>query len=422
MKKIVKISKKGKVKDFKGGLNLDGYNNLPVETKVAFIKELIPLGLMHIRDVLYQEVEKLTGNRYARGKKTGARRWGSQPGSVNLLDHHYGINVPRVRDVEKRQEIPLKSYGQFKETSMMDEMIFKRILHGLSCSRYEECASLVPGAFGLKGSSVSRRFINASKKKLQELMTRDLSSKDIIAVFIDGKAFGEDEIITALGITIEGEKVVLGIIQSATENYLVMKDFINSLIERGLRYDRGLLIVIDGAKGIRKAVDDCFGEKAVVQRCQWHKRENVLSYLPKNQKENFKRKLICAYNQPTYEDALTSLNLIRKELTLINQSAVRSLDEGLEETLTIHRLGLINELKRSFTTTNILESIHAQVEHKTDRVDYWKNSSQKHRWVASALLFIEKGLNRVNGYKYLPDLQQSIAREIKLIQEEVKAA
>ena len=198
---------------------------------------------------------------------------------------------------------------------------------------------------------------------------------------MDGKRFGEDEIIIAIGITIEGRKVVLGIIQSATENHSVCRDFLHGLIDRGLRYDDGLLCIIDGAKGLRKAINEVFGVYGVVQRCQWHKRENVLKYLPKGLHSQFRQKLQRAYDKSTYEEAKAALKRVRAELKLINESAVDSLDEGFEETLTIHRLGMHGELKRSFRTTNIIESVMAHIGQKTDKVDYWHNSNQKQRWV-----------------------------------------
>ncbi len=173
------------------------------------------------------------------------------------------------------------------------------------------------------------------------------------------------------------------------------------------------MCVIDGAKGFRKAVDDVFGNHGVVQRCQWHKRENILEYLPKELQDSFKKELQKAYRQEEYSDAKAAFHAIKKELRLINESAGSSLVEGFEETLTVHRLNVHQELRRSFTTTNMIESINALVGQRTDKVDYWKNSNQKQRWVATALLDVEARLNRVNGYRHLQELRHALQREVR---------
>jgi transposase-like protein len=188
---------------------------------------------------------------------------------------------------------------------------------------------------------------------------------------------------------------------------------LEGLLERGLSIEEGLLCVIDGSKGLRKAIYGVFGNKALIQRCQWHKRENVVGYLPKWMQVRMRRKLQEAYQESTYEKARDKLSRIRKELQLINQSAVSSLDEGLEETLTLHRLGLFRELGSSFKTTNCIESLMALIGQKTNKVDYWKNSDQKHRWLAAALLDIEPRLRKVKGYRYLSELRVTIQKEIE---------
>ena len=241
-------------------------------------------------------------------------------------------------------------------------------------------------------------------------MERSLEGYDLVALFLDGKTFGEDSMVLAVGVTVEGRKVMLGMVQTATENERVCSEFLSELVERGLRYQEGLLVIMDGSKGLRKAVKKVFGPMLLIQRCQWHKRENVVSYLPKRQQSVFRKKLQKAYEKPTYREAKKELALVRKELELVNESAVRSLEEGLEETLTLHRLGLFPELGTSFKTTNCLESIMAQVGLRTDKVDYWKNSNQKQRWMATALLDIEPRLRKIKGYRHLPQLQRGLER------------
>jgi transposase-like protein len=240
-----------------------------------------------------------------------------------------------------------------------------------------------------------------------------LEGYDFVVLILDGKTFGSDEMVIALGVTHDGGKILLGFIQTGAENERVGREMLEGFLERGLKIEEGLLCVIDGSKGLRKAIYGVFGDKALIQRCQWHKRENVVGYLPKSMQASMRRKLQEAYQEPTYEKAKEKLSKIRKELQLMNQSAVNSLDEGLEETLTLHRLGLFRELGISFKTTNCIESLMALIGQKTNKVDYWKNSDQKHRWLAAALLDIEPRLRKVKAYRYLPQLRVAIQREIE---------
>lgn len=391
-----------------------------ISSRAEFIQMLIPLGLNAVNDALQEEMTVLAGAKYSRS--SAASRWGDQPGSVYLGDEKFRIEVPRLRDTDKNREVPLQSYAVLQNPRILDEGLMKKMLLGLSAARYEETARSIPEAFGLSKSTVSKRFIRASKRKLQELSNRRLDKEDIVALFIDGKSFAEDGIILAVGITLEGKKMILGFIQAATENGKVIKEFFERLIERGLHYEPGLLFVVDGAKGILKAIHEVFEGYALIQRCQWHKRENVLSYLPKNLQGEFKAKLTDAHQKLTYLEAKAALLKARKELAVLNQSAVVSLDEGLEETLTLHRLGLFKELGRSFKTTNVIESIQARIGQHTDKVDYWKTSDQKHRWIAASLLDIEPRLNKVSGMRYLPLLRAAIKRELELEQKQILKA
>jgi transposase-like protein len=384
-----------------------------VDAKVALIQALIPLGLEAVAEALEDELVALAGPRYSRtGGRPGVVRWGHQAGSVYLLDQKLPITYQRVRDRRQNAEVPLRTYQQLQQPRAADAGLFRKVLHGLSCHRYEACAEAVPAAFGLSPSTVSRRFIRVSAARLRALCERRLDGYDLVALVLDGKTFADDSLVIALGITLRGEKVVLGFVQTATENGPVCAAFLRELADRGLRAETGLLVVLDGAQGLRKAVQTVFGAQAVVQRCQWHKRENVVRYLPKSQQATWRRKLQAAYERPTYAEAKAALLRLRAELRLLNASAVRSLEEGLEETLALHRLGLFGSLGISLKTTNCLESLLAQVGAYTDRVDRWRSSDQKQRWVASALLTIEPCLRRVKGYRYLPLLRAALEREL----------
>lgn len=425
MKKVLQLRGKGKVRKAKAVevSDLQGYRAMEMDSRIALIQALIPIGLMHVTDELQNEVMNLAGQRYSREGKPGHDRWGKQQGSIYIQDQRIPIMVPRVRDARNRREVKLKTYEQLQSPGApANERLLRRILHGLSCNRYRECSEAIPEALSLSRSTVSRRYIRASQKKLRELMERRLDTYDLVAIVIDGKRFGDDGIIVAVGITLEGEKILLGIVQSGTENHRVCKAFLTQLIDRGLKYEQGLLCVIDGAKGFRKAINDVFGTQGMIQRCQWHKRENIVSYLPKNMQDTIRRKLQKAYEHDSYDKAKSALMAIRKELQLINESAVASLEEGLEESLTVQRLGLSKELRKSLKTTNIIESVFAMVGQKTDKVDYWRNSNQKQRWVATALLDIEPRLNRISGYRQLKNLRNAMQSELKTRGKETVAA
>jgi putative transposase len=315
MSRVIKSRDKSKPKRVQA-VNIKGmqeYGQMGVDCKVALIQELIPLGLMHIKELLQEEVVCLAGEKYKRNGQPGYKRWGAQRGSVYVRDQKLPISVQRVRDMGNNKELNLSTYlpvrkqtgERFQRPTQIDEGLLRRVLHGLSTRNYRECAEAIPEAFSLSSSTVSRRYIRASSRKLKELMERRLEGYDFVSLVIDGKQFGEDGILIALGITVGGKKVVLGMLQASTENYMVCRDFLRELIDRGLRYEEGLLCpawtkadrLIDGSKGIRKAIREVFGTHAIVQRCQWHKRENVVSYLPKGSQERIRKRLQSAYNK-----------------------------------------------------------------------------------------------------------------------------
>ena len=380
---------------------------------LALIQELIPLGLKAVSEALAQEVNKLAGARYSHDDEhPEVVRWGTQPGSIYLADQKLPIEVPRVRDRASGHEIALDAYQHFQTPRSLDTGLFRRVLGGLSCREYEAAAEAVPQAFGLARSSVSRRFIRASGRVLQSLVNRRLDDREWLVLVVDGKSFAKDGVVIALGVTRTGEKRILGMVQTASENKSVCSHFLRELIERGFSAPKGLLVILDGSKGLRAAIREVFGEAVSVQRCQWHKRENVVSYLPKRDQTAWRRKLQAAYAHASYADAMRALQRLVKDLRVVNESAARSLEEGLEETLTLHRLGVFPELGTSFKTTNLIESVMARVEARTRRVNRWKTSDQKLRWCASALLALENQFRRVKGYVHLPLLERALEAKI----------
>ena len=392
----------------------EDYADLEVDAKVELIRSLVPLGLMHVEELLDAEVTALAGERYARkDASVGGRRHGSNPGTVGLAGQRVPIRVPRLRHVAG-SEIPLRSYEALQGERAVNDLLLKRVLYGISCRNDEAAAEAIPGAIGLSGSTVSRTFIQASAAKLREFQARDLSGEDVVAVVLDGKTCAEATMVIALGITLSGEKRFLGFVETDTENEKVLTPFLRSLVERGLDVSQGVLVILDGGKGLRSAVRKAFLDRALVHRCQWHKRENVVSYLAKREQAVWRQRLQRAYNRPVYTEALGALQALHRELEDRNQSAASSLAEGLDETLTLHRLGLYGVLGRSLKTTNCLESVNALIEERCAKVDHWQKSSQRHRWLATALLDIEPRLRKVMGYRHLPTLRAALKRELKI--------
>lgn len=391
-----------------------------LDIRIGLIQALIPAGLEKISEELQQEVEGLAGKKGKHGKAN--TRYGRQWGSVYLSDQKVPVEVPRVRNKTRNQEVPLESYHKMQQPYQADELVFKKLLNGLTMRKYSESAAIVPEVFGLSPSNMSKRFKEATSAKLRQLAERSLNKYDLTAMFIDGKRFSEDGIVIAVGVTIEGEKVILGLAQMNTENHRAVESFFENLIQRGLRFEEGLLFTVDGSKGIIKAIKRKFKGYALIQRCLWHKRENVTSHLSKSRKITWRRKLQDAYAETTYQEAQRRLNNLVEELNEINPSASGSLKEGLSDTLTLHRLGLNQILRRSFSTTNCIESIMAQVEQYTQRVDRWRGNTHIQRWVASGLLEVEPRLKRVYGWRHFDSLRYKIKQELERKKKEESGA
>ncbi len=405
---------KSRVKGKEEVLTREEFEALDLERRVALIQELIPLGLMAAAEELQREVEDLAGMRYGRkdGQREVIRRFGSNAGTVLLGGQRVPIRVPRVRSEEG--EVPLRSYELLhRGVAAADERLMERVLFGVSCRNYETTVGPRQGSIGTSKSTVSKEFVAASNRALRTFTERRIE-EDFVAIFVDGKYFAEDEMVIALGITMDGSKRILGFIQAGTENTRVISSLFRSLIDRGLTVDKGVLVCTDGSKGIRSAALQVFRKRAAIQRCQWHKRENVVSYLPRDQQSWMRKRLQRAYDRPTYDEASKALKKVRAELEAENQSALGSLDEGFEETLTLHRLGVFAKMGRSFKTTNCIESINSMAEGLCSKITHWKNSKQKQRWLAAALRDIEPRLRRVHGHKHLSLLRQALMKELNI--------
>ncbi len=382
-----------------------------LDVKMAVIQELIPLGLKEICKELQQEVTQLAGKGHARGYEN--TRWGRQPGSVYLMDQKFPIMVPRVRNKAGKCEMQLQSYQKVQSPLADDGKTALKLLHGISMRKYHESSSLAAEAIGLSASNLSKRFKHKSADTLKELQERSLAEVDIIAIFIDAKRYADDGLIVAMGVTMTGHKMMLGIEHVHSENAMAIEQWIQNLIKRGLKYEEGILFIIDGSKGIAKAIKNCFGKYAIIQRCQWHKRENVVSYLNEDQKALCRMRMKTAYGKTTHKEAKAELERLHKELVVVNEGAASSLMEGLEETLTLHRLGLSPEISRSLNTTNCIESFMSLLGPYTDKVDRWQNSNQILRWTAAGAMDIEPRLYKIKGHHYLKVLRLKMKQMIE---------
>lgn len=410
---LVERGKKDRRMGEPSGMAWEVIEQLELDVRVELIRELIPLGLAEVGRMLDEDVQRLAGPKHARkgSGEEAAYRHGTNPGSVRLGGQRHPVRVPRVRG--HAGEVRLETYDRLHGAAgEVDEGLFRKVLLGISCRDYEAAVEAVPGAIGLSKSTVSREFKKATARQLKAFQERDLSELDVVALFLDGKTFADDEMVIALAVTMAGDKVFTGFVQTDTENRRALTTFLRSQKDRGLDLSKGALVVIDGAKGLKSAVTKVFRGQVLIQRCQWHKRENVVSYLPRGEQKVWRRRLQRAYQRPTYEEAKRELKAIRAELDELNQSAVASLDEGFEETLTLHRLGVFPLLGRSLKTTNVLESVNAQAEQRCGRVDRWRNSNHKQRWLAAALLDIEPRLRRLLGYRHLPLLRTAIQKDL----------
>jgi transposase-like protein len=282
------------------------------------------------------------------------------------------------------------------------------MMRGLTTRNYGLVTKSFRQAYGVEKSAVSERFVQASRERLRELWERPLDHLELCAMLIDGTPVKGRQMIAAIGIDRAGKKHVLGLREGATENATVVRELLEDLARRGLDFTRPRLYGLDGSKALHAAVTKAAGAAALIQRCQLHKKRNVVEHLPEQYQDSIWRRMTAAYAMRDYEDAKQALERLLRELMHLNPSAARSLEEGLEETLTMHRLGLPESLRRSLSSTNIIESVFSSVEDYCRRVKRWRAGDHLQRWVASALLKVESRFRRIKGYKELAALLSAL--------------
>jgi len=364
-------------------------------------------GLQLMELLMEEEVREVVGERSQPQPDRTANRWGKDRGFCVVMGQKVPIERPRVRSTDD-QEVRLGSYEMFHRGEPLSETVWDKLMLGLSTRRYGQAVRQFAEAYGLEKSAISEHFIEASRGKLKEMMERRLDKMRLCALLIDATPFAGQQMVVALGISQDGRKTILGIRQGATENATVVGELLGDLMNRGLNFAELRLYVLDGGKALHAAVKKYAGDAAPIQRCQVHKRRNVLDHLTDEQKPSVAKKLNAAYALEDYAAAKQALNGLHRELMDLNPSAARSLAEGLEETLTVHRLHVPPQLRKTLASTNVIESAFSIVERVCTNVKRWHSGDQRERWVGSGLLVAEKQFRRVQGHKQIPVLLKEL--------------
>lgn len=363
-------------------------------------------GLLIIKALIDEEVEQLAGPRYSQDKARKATRWGHEDGYVVFNSKKVPVKRPRVRSSDGK-EIQLQRYQQF-QGERLQNVIAEKVLHGVSMRNFEGVIDDLCDGYGIQKSSVSREWKAATTKELDALLQRPLGDLDLAAIMIDGIHFHDYLLVVALGIDCEGSKHVLGIWDGPTENSTLVTELLANLVERGLSSEKRYLFIIDGSKALRKGIVSVFGNHALIQRCQIHKARNIIDYLPKRHQRPIRRALKAAWGMLNYDDAKEELEGILKRLRKISSNAASSLEEGLEETLTLHRIKAPASLRPALRSTNSIESTFARNRTLCRNVKNWRSPEMALRWACTSLLYAEKSYRRLKGYRDMPTLLKNI--------------
>jgi putative transposase len=382
-------------------------------------------GLQVLEVLLAADVARLVGPKGHHNPDRLAVRHGSEPGQVTLGCRRVRVRRPRVRTADGTRELPVPTYQAFAATDLLDQLALERMLAKLSTRRYHHGLEPVGTqvehtATGTSRSAVSRRFVAATEHALAELLAADLTGLDLVALLVDGIRVADHCCVVALGITIDGTKVPLGLAEGATENATVVGDLLVGLRERGLEVTRPILVVIDGAKALRRAVTDVF-DHPVIQRCQLHKLRNVTDRLPEAAATTVAKRMRAAYRNPDPLVAQAELEALARELDRSHPGAAASLREGLAETLTIGRLGVPPTLARTLRSTNSIESMIEICRDHAANVKRWQDGQMVLRWIAAGMDEARKQFRRVNGHLHLPAMRAALDATVTPTKEDAAA-
>lgn len=363
-------------------------------------------GLLIMQAVMAAEVEALAGPKGRHDPDRQATRWAQQGGYVVLAGKKVPVTKQRLRDLEGH-EVRLESYQRFQSPPRRQRSIYKQLINGISTRKYDQAIEEFTDGYGISKSALSRELVQVTRGSLQALCERRIDEIGRLAVLmIDGKEIDGEYVIVALGVDSKAQKHILGVVQGSTENSAAVQHLLDDLIERGLDASQRMLIVLDGSKALRKAVRKIFGERCPVQRCHLHKRRNVTGLLPTEYQRSTDQRIRTAYAMKDYKEAKAQLLKTVQWLEDINPSAAASLREGLEDTLTLHRLQLPPQLRESLQSTNLIESAFSVADDVIKRVKRWRGGDMRLRWAAAGLLMAEKQFRRIRGCRLMPRLME----------------
>ena len=368
------------------------------------------MGLKVARLLLDDEVNQRCGSRYERVPERTVTRYGQQRGMVVIAGQKLPVQRPRIRYTQRCGEAELENYGRLQSPDAMPQSVLRRLVRGVSCRDYEGVVDMAREGFGVKKSSVSRSFVKASAKEVRQLAERRFDGVRFPVIYLDGTPYAGETMIAALGITEDGTKRLLGVRQGATENAAVCTALLEDLCGRGLDTSSPTLLVLDGAKALHAAVKRVWGQNALIQRCQVHKKRNVQQHLPQKHWQELARQLHAAYHETDFDQALKGLKTTARWLERLNPDAAASLREGMEETLTVVRLGVPELLRRTLATTNPIESAFSVAENVTSRVKCWRDGDMRQRWCTAGLMRAESKFRRVKGHRHMAQLLKALDR------------
>lgn len=377
----------------------------------------VGVGLGVLTELMEEEVEEVVGARGRHDPGRVAVRHGHEAGEVTLGGRRLPVARPRVRTADGKAEVPLATYAHFADRDPLTQLVLEQMLAGVSTRRYRRTqepvgSEVAQRARSTSKSSVSRAFVERTRQALDALMGRCLNDVRLAVLMLDGIELQGRTNVVCLGITSEGVKIPLGLWEGSTENATVATALLSDLVERGLDPEQGILFVIDGSKALRKAIRDVFGARAPVQRCVRHKERNVVDHLPERDRPQVKQRLRRAWAETDHTRALDQLRRLAVELERSHPGAASSLREGLEETVTLTRLGISGSLKRTLESTNPCESMIECVRRSARNVKRWQSGEMALRWTAAGMLEAEQQFRRIIGYRDLATLVVTIEREL----------
>jgi transposase-like protein len=375
----------------------------------------VGVGLSVVHELMEAEVCEVVGPRGRHNPDRTAKRHGHEHGSMTLGGRRVKVSRPRIRSADDERELPVETYEYFADRDPLTVVVMNRMLAGVSTRKYASVGEPVGGDVERQSrstgkSTVSELFVERTKTALEELMSRSLADVRLAVMMLDGIDIADRTHVVALGITTDGVKIPLGLWEGSTENATLARSLLADLVERGLDPEQAILFVIDGGKALRRAIKDVFGEHALVHRCHRHKERNVTDLLPERDRPHVLGKIRGAWSLEDPNLAQDRLERLASDLERTWPDAAASLREGMDETLTVMRLGISGQLAKTLCSTNPCESMIEIVRYTQRNVKRWQDGDMRKRWTAAGMLVAEQQFRRIIGYRDLAGLVIAIER------------